>query len=170
MLDEPIGPLAAHYHTRGALYYILYGEATFNDAGITDDTLAQGEMRFVNSGVYYGPEEMDRSTSYVASVHEADPAGIDPAGAGDEARRCKHVNFVDNSHIVDDAGQPREAEFLFAPYSVFTVRSVAWDANGGTHRIELDAATDNTAVAVVAGSERWATPAASEDLPLAPWY
>jgi serine/threonine protein kinase len=95
---------------------------------------------------------------------------VDPAGAGDEARRCKHVNFVDNSHIVDAAGQPREAEFLFAPYSVFTVRSVAWDANGGTHRIELDAATDNTAVAAVAGSERWATPAASEDLPLAPWY
>ena len=92
MLDEPIGPLAAHYHTRGALYYILYGEATFNDAGITDDTLAQGEMRFVNSGVYYGPEEMDRSTSYVASVHEADPAGIDPAGAG-AATQCPFACF-----------------------------------------------------------------------------
>ena len=49
------------------------------------------------------------------------------------------------SAVVDDAGQPREAEYLFAPYSAFTVVSAAW--NMGTsldpHVIELEAAVDN---------------------------
>jgi hypothetical protein len=67
-------------------------------------------------------------------------------------------------------GAPREAEFLFAPYSIFTVRSATWAAAGGLHRVELDAATDNAAAATPAGAERWATPPAHEDLPLAPWY
>jgi hypothetical protein len=75
-LDEPIGPLAAHYHTRGALYYVQYGLAKFNDANVEDDTITGGELRFVNSGVWYGPEEMDRSSTFCASVHEADPFAI----------------------------------------------------------------------------------------------
>eukprot|EP01046_Picozoa_sp_COSAG06_P035146 COSAG06_NODE_3745_length_4949_cov_10.597938_3_plen_70_part_00 len=62
-----------------------------------------------------------------------------------------------------------EAEFLFAPYSIFTVRNVTWGQGGAPHRIELDAATDNL-VQAEGGDGRWATPAGSEDLPLAPWY
>ena len=79
------------------------------------------------------------------------------------AHRCAHVNYVSHTHVGG------EAEFLFAPYSIFTVRSVAWGAGGAPHRIELDAATDNRAEAE-GGAGRWATPAGSEDLPLAPWY
>ena len=67
-------------------------------------------------------------------------------------------------------GLPDEQEYLFAPYSIFTVRSVSWGAAGGApHRIELDAASDNR-VDVEGGNGRWATPVGSEDLPLAPHY
>ena len=77
---------------------------------------------------------------------------VDLSGDHDVARRCKYVNLVSvsNTHV---AG---EAEFLFAPYSIFTVRSVAWDAAGGLHRVELDAATDNKVATITAGGERWA--------------
>jgi len=76
--DEPIGPLAAHYHTRGALYYTQYGQSKYNDEAAPNDTIYTGELRFVNAGVYYGPEEMDMSSSFVASVHESDPAAVNP--------------------------------------------------------------------------------------------
>ena len=53
--------------------------------------------------------------------------------------------------------RPGEEEYLFAPYSAFTVLSVSWNAGtiAAPHEIELLAAVDNKA-------ER-------EDLPLAPW-
>jgi hypothetical protein len=76
--DQPIGPLDAHYHTRGALYYNQYGKSKYNDEAAPNDTLYQGELRFVNAGVHYGPEEMDASTCYVSSVHETDPAAVNP--------------------------------------------------------------------------------------------
>lgn len=76
--DEPIGPLGAHYHTRGALYYNQYGTSKYNDEAAPNDTLFKGELRFVNAGVHYGPEEMDRDTCFVASVHESDPAAVNP--------------------------------------------------------------------------------------------
>jgi hypothetical protein len=76
--DEPIGPLAAHYHTRGALYFTQYGQSKYNDEAAPNDTIYAGELRFVNAGIYYGPEEMDSSTCYVASVHESDPAAVQP--------------------------------------------------------------------------------------------
>ena len=87
---------------------------------------------------------------------------VDPAGEQDVARRCKHVNFVEHSLV------PGEREYLFTAYSIFTVRAVTWGAGGAPHRIELDAASDNTAAAE-GGHGRWATPAGSEELPLAPW-
>ena len=62
-----------------------------------------------------------------------------------------HVNLVKKSNV------PGEEEYLFAPYSAFTVLSTTW--NSGTaadpHIIELEAAVDNQAE--------------PEDLPLAPW-
>ena len=52
---------------------------------------------------------------------------------------------------------PGEDEYLFVPYSVFTVTDVKWrDGTKETpHKITLEAAIDNTGP--------------SEDLPLAPW-
>ena len=80
-MDAPIGPLDAHYHTRGAMYYVLNGQgAKFvslvvsggvwpspdslpipqNDEAAPNDVAMPGELRFVAPGVYYGPEELDR--------------------------------------------------------------------------------------------------------------
>jgi hypothetical protein len=77
---------------------------------------------------------------------------VDPAGAHDPARRCRHVNFVRHSLV---AG---EQEYLFAAYSVFTILHVTWSPNpmDTPHTIELEASVDNALC--------------SEDLPLAPWY
>ena len=69
----------------------------------------------------------------------------------DQHDKCHHVNLVHDTHV------PGEEEYLFAPYSAFTVLSATW--NAGTtddpHVIELLAAVDNKE--------------APEDLPLAPW-
>ena len=71
----------------------------------------------------------------------------------DPERKCAHVNLVTKRV----PGLPDEQEYLFAPYSVFTVTHVAW--NAGTvaepHAVEILAAADNKE--------------AAEDLPLAPW-
>lgn len=78
--DMRIGPLDAHFHTRGTLYYNQFGTSKYNDEAAPHDVLYKSELRFVNAGVLYGPEEMDRETAWVSSVHEADPAAIDPDG------------------------------------------------------------------------------------------
>ena len=66
-------------------------------------------------------------------------------------RKCVHVNLVKKTNVEG------EEEYLFAPYSAFTVVSATW--NLGTsldpHVIELHAAVDNKEE--------------PEDLPLAPW-
>ena len=69
----------------------------------------------------------------------------------DPLRKCVHVNLVKRSNV------PGEEEYLFAPYSAFTVLSVAWNAGttADPHVIELLAAVDNKAE--------------PEGLPLAPW-
>ena len=71
----------------------------------------------------------------------------------DPVRRCVHVNLVTKRV----PGLPDEQEYLFAPYSTFTVRRAQWRAgtDAEPHLIELDAAVDNKAE--------------PEDLPLAPW-
>ena len=71
----------------------------------------------------------------------------------DPVRKCVHVNLV-RKRVPN---LPDEQEYLFAPYSAFTVTSVTWTE--GTvqdpHVIELLAAVDNKEE--------------PEDLPLAPW-
>ena len=69
----------------------------------------------------------------------------------DPERRCLHVNLVEKSNV------PGEEEYLFAPYSAFTVLSAKWRAGtvAEPHVVELLAAVDNKAE--------------PEDLPLAPW-
>jgi len=65
---------------------------------------------------------------------------------------CRHVNFISGVSEVED-----EKEFLFPPYSVFTVKEVHWsdDLSAEPHRVVLQAAMDNA-------NE-------PEDLPVAPW-
>ena len=77
---------------------------------------------------------------------------VDPRGETDFDFRCKHVNLVAHSNV---AG---EAEYLFAPYSAFTVMAVEWKAGDyrAPHVIDLRAAIDNLDE--------------SEHLPLAPFY
>ena len=48
---------------------------------------------------------------------------LDPRGETDLRYRCKHVNFVENTHFAC------EREFLFSPYSVFDVEAVEWSDN-----------------------------------------
>jgi len=69
----------------------------------------------------------------------------------DPEHKCKHVNLVAKTNVEG------EQEYLFAPYSAFTVLSVSWNAGSVSHphQIELLAAVDNKEE--------------PEDLPLAPW-
>ena len=76
-----------------------------------------------------------------------------------ENHRCVHVNYVDRT---DNSFQGNEFEFLYSPYSVFTVRAVEWhpapvvdNYASHYHIIDVDVAPDN-------GNE-------PDDLPLAPW-
>jgi hypothetical protein len=71
----------------------------------------------------------------------------------DPDRKCRHVNLV----TTRAEGVPDEQEYLFTPYSVFTVRGARWASgtNDDPHVIKLDAAPDNQGP--------------PEDLPLAPW-
>ena len=66
---------------------------------------------------------------------------LDPRGAVDPEYRCKHVNYVESTLIKG------EDEFLFAPYSVFTVISTAWSDCPHNpkrpHVVHLEAALDN---------------------------
>jgi hypothetical protein len=69
----------------------------------------------------------------------------------DPDRKCLHVNLVKRTNV------PGEEEYLFAPYSAFTVSSATWNAGtvADPHVVELLAAVDNKEE--------------PEDLPLAPW-
>ena len=77
----------------------------------------------------------------------------DSRGEFDFNFKCKHVNFVTHTNVGG------EEEYLFSPYSTFTVRLVRWSDNptaSNPHVIEIDAAIDNSDE--------------PEDLPLSPWY
>ena len=71
----------------------------------------------------------------------------------DPERKCVHVNLVKRTNVEG------EQEYLFAPYSAFTVLSSTWSAGttADPHVVELLAAVDNK------------DPTYPEDLPLAPW-
>ena len=62
-----------------------------------------------------------------------------------------------NCSLVENTAFPEESEYLFVPYSVFTVHHASWRAgtDGDPHVIELYAETDNKGE--------------PEDLSLAPW-
>jgi hypothetical protein len=80
---------------------------------------------------------------------------VDPRGESQLLYRCKHVNQISKSNVHG------ESEFLFAPYSVFTIESVTLPPAGAAPtpqvpiQIVLTAALDNQPE--------------SKQLPLAPW-
>ena len=69
----------------------------------------------------------------------------------DPHNKCRHVNLVRKTNV---AG---EEEYLFAPFSVFTVLRATWTSGtaNNPHLVELQSAVDNQAEC--------------EHLPLAPW-
>lgn len=76
---------------------------------------------------------------------------LDERGKKDPMYRCKHAALVDNTLVKG------ENEYLFAPYSVFTVTSLTVSSKAeNPHKIKLEASIDNRKE--------------SESLPLAPWY
>ena len=77
---------------------------------------------------------------------------FDPRGKLNPEYRVKHMTFVSKTLISG------ENEYLFAPYSVFTLVSVKWSANEETspHEFTIHAALDNKEE--------------DEYLPLSPWY
>lgn len=78
---------------------------------------------------------------------------LDPRGAKEPLYRCQHVHYVRKTHVSG------EDEYLFAPYSVFTVaQKPVWNETTSVepHRIILTASLDNKRE--------------SATLPLAPWY
>ena len=78
---------------------------------------------------------------------------VDPDGETDEDVLCQNANYIANTLV------PGEDEYLFVPYSVFTVTKVELSPNPNykkPHRIYITAADDSLLEA--------------EDQPLAPWY
>ena len=81
------------------MYYVLYGQgAKFNDEAAPADVAMPGELRFVNTGVYYGPEELTKNTTFVASIHEVDPSSLDPEGTA----VLQHCAFACFEELDDD--------------------------------------------------------------------
>ena len=76
---------------------------------------------------------------------------FDPRGEKEQRYRCKHVNYVNVSNV------PGEAEYLFAPYSPFTVTKVIKGTGSGKHphEIYLEAGLDSLDF--------------EEELPVTPW-
>ena len=76
---------------------------------------------------------------------------FDPRGEEHPQYRVQHMTFVSKTLI---AG---EHEYLFAPYSVFTLASVQWSEELLTpHEFAIQPAVDNKIE--------------DENLPLTPWY
>ena len=77
---------------------------------------------------------------------------VNPDGEKDDDELCQNANFLKSSEV------PGEEEYLFMPYSVFTVRHCEWSDSPtpkAPHRITIEAAEDSLYE--------------PKDLPLAPW-
>lgn len=78
---------------------------------------------------------------------------VDPEGEDDEDKLNQNANLVQKTNV------PGESEYLFVPYSVFTITKCEWQAKPNyqsPHKIYLEAAHDNDIE--------------DEDLPNASWY
>jgi hypothetical protein len=128
-------------------------EQSFRGGGFNDEF----RSFFVPGRTYRQPAFLPTSLSRDVAAHfierSSDESKVMWIVHLDHERHCDHVNFV--TKTVPDLGE--EEEFLFAPYSVFTVLRAEWRAGTATrpHVIELYAAPDNLSHPL--------------DLPLAPW-
>ena len=85
---------------------------------------------------------------------------VNSQGADDPQKLCENAKFVHKTDVSD------EKEYLFVPYSVFTVTKCEWSSTlmkksgnatyDDPHRIYVQAAQDNSLE--------------EEDLLVAPWY
>ena len=78
---------------------------------------------------------------------------VNPEGETDATELCQNANLLKISEV------PSESEYLFIPYSVFTILSCEWSAKAtpnNPHRISIEAAQDNLCE--------------EQDHPLSPWY
>eukprot|EP00039_Didymoeca_costata_P002414 m.60039 g.60039 ORF g.60039 m.60039 type:complete len:315 (-) comp11290_c0_seq1:79-1023(-) len=108
--------------------------------------LATSFVRKVAEGFCKDASEGSTDDAVMWIVH------VDPAGRYDANKLCKHANLIVNSKFLG------EKEYLFVPYSVFTVSMVYLSPNPSYHTphiIHLQAALDNKKE--------------PESLPLAPW-
>merc|ERR1712150_243264 len=93
---------------------------------------------------------------FAFNVDKTNPSAMwrivfDPRGESDPRFRVKHMTFVSKTLIKG------EGEYLFAPYSVFTLQAVSWSTKlDKPHQFTIHAACDNKKE--------------DENLPLAPWY
>ena len=101
-------------------------------------------------------DNRDIAAAFAFNAGNAHPCAVwrimfDPRGKGHPEYRVKHMTFVSKTLI---AG---ENEYLFAPYSVFTLVLVEWSAKLIVpHEFTILSALDNKEE--------------DEDLPLTPWY
>ena len=76
---------------------------------------------------------------------------LDPRGVLNPEYRVRHMGFVSKTLVTG------ENEYLFVPYSVFTLVSVKWSAEvAKPHQFTIQAARDNKQE--------------DERLPLCPWF
>ena len=132
-------------------------------------TLRDGELPLKNAEFYQAGKKY-RVPGFIATSFNEDVAcrfmkfaegrtpvkwivEVDSRGRDALQYRCKRVNFCENSDV------PGEEEFLFAPYSVFTVISLTAPPVPPDH--------DPVVVRVQAAVDNLKEP---EDLPMAPWY
>jgi len=96
------------------------------------------------------------ASGFAFKANKAHPTAMwrvtfDKRGKDNPEYRVQHMSFVSKT-LVDGEG-----EYLFAPYSVFTLVSVKWSTRrNAPHRFTIRAAVDNREE--------------DENLPLAPWY
>lgn len=133
--------------------------------------------------------ERAAAAEHVLWVVRADPRGDWNHPEHREEHRCKHVNYVSNSHIVEchangapvidmSTGQPKtaESEYLYQAYSVFTVGGGedpfgVWAGAPPTPAPTWTSGTktDPHIIHLVAASDNRVRPD-DEHLPLAPWF
>eukprot|EP00041_Stephanoeca_diplocostata_P029849 m.889377 g.889377 ORF g.889377 m.889377 type:complete len:1393 (-) comp23644_c0_seq3:3364-7542(-) len=103
--------------------------------------------RFIQRRYHIQPKDETPSPSALWYIQ------VDPEGSVDHSKLCQNALYVHKSNYL-------EQEYLFVPYSVFTVERVQLSSNPNSyeqpHKIFLRAARDNALE--------------PEDLPLAPWY
>ena len=144
-LEGPAYGLPASYRGAGMpidkleFYQGLVGKS-FRVSGLLATSLS--------TTISYGFMNMARENGLPAAIYIIT---YDPRGKDDVRYTCKHVNYVNASNVSG------EAEYLFAPYSPFTVKEVRKGTGSlqNPHEVYLEAGLDSLDF--------------DEELPVTPW-